>query len=345
MTIGRGRPTFAEIDLAALRANYRALRAFTNGADLMAVVKADAYGHGAVEVARVLHDEGCGHFGVATVEEARELRDAGLISRIYLLGGFFAEQAEDVVGLDLTPSICDVSLVDPLNKAAHSLERHDFPVRLEGACTLLANAADPSSPVTDHQLAHFRGALAALNGAGFDLPVNHVANSAATVLRSDAHFNLMRPGLAIYGLPPVPAVRDQVGLRPVMTFKTRVMQVKRVPPGSGVSYGHTYVTPRDSLIGVLAVGYADGYRRSFQQGGEVMVRGRRAPVVGAVCMDLTMVDLTDVPGARIGDEAVLWGGAGEAMISVNDVARLARPISYEMLCTVGRRDPRVYRGS
>jgi alanine racemase len=130
-----------------------------------------------------------------------------------------------------------------------------------------------------------------------------------------------------------------------MTFKTRVMQVKRVPAGSGVSYGHTFVTPRDSLIGVLAVGYADGYRRSFQQGGEVMVRGRRAPVVGAVCMDLTMVDLTDVPGARIGDEAVLWGGAGEAMISVNDVARLARTISYEMLCTVGRRVPRVYRGS
>lgn len=376
MIIGRGRPTFAEIDLAALRANYRALRAFTNGADIMAVVKADAYGHGAVEVSRVLHDEGCGHFGVATVEEARELRDAGLISRIYLLGGFFAEQAEDIVGLDLTPSVCDVSLIDPLNKAAHSLERHDFPVhleidtgamrlgilpaeldaaiaalrradalRLEGACTLLANAADPSSPVTDHQLAHFRGALAALNGAGFDLPLNHVANSAATVLRSDAHFNLMRPGLAIYGLPPVPAVRDQVGLRPVMSFKTRVMQVKRVSAGSGVSYGHTFVTRRESLIGVLSVGYADGYRRSFQQGGEVMIRGRRAPVVGAVCMDLTMVDLTDVPGARIGDEAVLWGGAGEAMISVNDVARLARTISYEMLCTVGRRVPRVYHGS
>src|SRR5258708_16298653 len=138
MTIGRGRPTFAEIDLAALRANYRALRAFTNGADLMAVVKADAYGHGAVEVARVLHDEGCGHFGVATVEEARELRDAGLISRIYLLGGFFAEQAEDIVGLDLTPSICDFSLIDPLNNAAHSLERHDFPLHLEiRTCPLL----------------------------------------------------------------------------------------------------------------------------------------------------------------------------------------------------------------
>jgi alanine racemase len=121
------------------------------------------------------------------------------------------------------------------------------------------------------------------------------------------------------------------------------VQVKRVPAGVGVSYGHTFVTPRPSVIGVLAVGYADGYRRGLQYGGEVMIRGRRAPVVGAVCMDLTMVDLTDVPGAATGDEVILWGGAGEAMISVNDIARLAQTISYEMLCTVGKRVPRVYR--
>jgi alanine racemase len=162
------------------------------------------------------------------------------------------------------------------------------------------------------------------------------------VLRPDAHFNLMRPGLAIYGLPPVQAVRDRVELRPVMTFKTRLLQVKRVPAGCGVSYGHTFVTPRESVIGVLPVGYADGYRRGLQHGGEVLVRGYRAPVVGAVCMDLTMVDLTDVANARAGDEVILWGGTGEAMISVNDVARIAQTISYEMLCTVGRRVPRVY---
>jgi alanine racemase len=153
----------------------------------------------------------------------------------------------------------------------------------------------------------------------------------------------MRPGLALYGLPPVQAVRDHVELRPVMTLKTRVLQVKRVAAGSGVSYGHTFVAPRESVIGVLAVGYADGYRRGLQHGGEVMVRGRRAPIVGAVCMDLTMVDLTEVAGVEVGDEVILWGGAGEAMISVNDVARLAQTISYEMLCTVGRRVPRIYR--
>jgi alanine racemase len=163
------------------------------------------------------------------------------------------------------------------------------------------------------------------------------------VLRADAHFNLMRPGLALYGLPPVYAVRDRLELRPVMTLKTRLMQLKQVPAGCGVSSGHTFIASRASTIGVLPIGYADGYRRGLQMGGEVMIRGRRVPVVGAICMDLTMVDLTDVPGARVGDEVILWGGAGEAMISVNDVARLAQTISYEMLCTVGRRVPRVYR--
>jgi alanine racemase len=209
-------------------------------------------------------------------------------------------------------------------------------------CTLLANAADPGSPVTEQQLGLFNEIVTHIRSAGFALSVNHAANSAAIVLRSDAHLDLMRPGLALYGLPPVHAVRDRIDLSPVMTFKTRLIQLKRVPPGSGVSYGHTFVTPRETLIGVLAVGYADGYRRGLQHGGEVLVRGCRAPVVGAICMDLTMVDLTDVPGARIGDEVVLWGGVGESRISVNDVARIAQTISYEMLCTVGRRVARVY---
>ena len=367
-------PTVAEIDLGALGANYRAIRAAGNGVELMAVVKADAYGHGAVEVARALRAEGCAHFGVARVSEARELRAAGVRERVYLLGGFLAAEADEIVALDLTPFVYDAALVAPLGRAAQAQARANFPVHLkidsgatrlgilpgdldqaiaelgramsltvEGVCTLLVNAGDPQSPVTSMQLKVFDAAMARLRAAGIEPQVAHVANSAASILRPDAHYGLLRPGLAIYGLPPVPAVREQVELRPVMTFKTRVIQVKRVPAGVGVSYGHTFVTPRPSAIGVLAVGYADGYRRGLQHGGEVLIRGRRAPVVGAVCMDLTMVDLTDVPGAAIGDEVILWGGAGEAMISVNDIARLAQTISYEMLCTVGKRVPRVYR--
>ncbi len=373
-TIEQRRPTVAEIDRRALRANYSALSAYTNGAKIMAVVKADAYGHGASEVARTLNQEGCVHFGVATIEEGRELRVSGIRDRIYLLGGFFADQADAIIAHNLTPSLFDLSLVEPLEKAALRAGASAYPVHLkldtgatrlglqlneigalvdamrtcsvirpEGAFTLLANAADPSSPVTDRQLEAFNAAISVLRAAGFDLPINHVANSAAIVLRPDAHLNLMRPGLALYGLPPVHAVRDRVNLRPVMTFKTRLMQLKRVPAGTGVSYGHTFITPRESVIGILPVGYADGYRRGLQHGGEVLIRSRRAPVVGAICMDLTMIDLTDVPEAHVGDEVILWGGSGDASISVNDVARIAQTISYEMLCTVGRRVARVYR--
>ncbi|MHB8382243.1 MAG: alanine racemase [Candidatus Binataceae bacterium] len=372
MNFEEQRPTIAEIDLGALRSNYHALRAVAAHGELMVVVKADGYGHGAVTVARTLGAEGCGNFGVATIDEARELRRAGISARIFLQAGFFAEQAREIVELGLTPFVFDAALIAPLEAAA-SASHTRFPIHVkidtgasrlgvlpadlpalidamrsapslhfEGLCTLLANAGDPASPITDRQLGVFRAALQTLRAAGF-APIAHVANSAALVLRDDSHFNLVRPGLAIYGLPPVAAVRERVELRPVMTFKTRLMQTKRVPAGSGVGYGHTFIAPRESVIGVLPVGYADGYRRGLQHGGEVLVRGMRAPVVGAVSMDLTTIDLTDVAGAAVGDEVILWGQSGAAIISVNDVARLAQTISYEMLCTVGKRVPRVCR--
>ncbi len=375
MTARSQRPTVIEIDLAALRRNYHALREAAGSADMMVVVKADAYGHGAVPIARTLAAEGCGHFGVATISEAGELRDAGIRTRVYLLGGFFPEQAREILALDVTPFIFDVSIVAPLNAAALELGRQNVAVhlkidtgatrlgvmpselaraieelraatalKLEGACTLFANAGDPTSVVTDSQLRVFKDALATLATAGMRPEVVHAANSAALVLRPDSHFNLVRPGLATYGLPPVLAVREKVNLTPVMTFKTRLMQTKRVPAGTGVGYGHTFVTQRETVIGILPVGYADGYRRGLQNGCEVLIGGRRAPVVAAVSMDLTEIDLTDLPGVKVGDEVILWGRSGDDTVSVNDVARIAQTISYEMLCTVGRRVSRVYRG-
>jgi alanine racemase len=375
MTARSQRPTIIEIDLGALRLNYHALRAAAGTADMMVIVKADAYGHGAVPIAKALAAEGCGHFGVATISEASELRDAGIRTRIYLLGGFFPEQAREILALEVTPFIFDVSIVAPLNAAAKELGRQNVPVhlkidtgatrlgvlpselahvieelrvatalKLEGACTLFANAADPTSDVTDQQLRVFVDALATLATAGLRPEVVHADNSAALVLRPDTHFDLVRPGLAIYGLPPVLAVREKIDLTPIMTFKTRLMQTKRVPAGTGVGYGHTFVTQRSSVIGVLPVGYADGYRRGLQHGCEVLISGRRAPVIGAVSMDLTEIDLTDVAGVAVGDEVILWGRSGDDTISVNDVARIAQTISYEMLCTVGRRVSRVYRG-
>ncbi len=375
MTARSQRPTVIEIDLGALRRNYHALRAAAGRADVMVVVKADAYGHGAVPIAKTLAAEGCGHFGVATISEASELRDAGIKTRIYLLGGFFPEQAKEILALEVTPFVFDVSIVAPLNAAAKELGRQNVPVhlkidtgatrlgilpselaraieelraatslKLEGACTLFANAADPTSDVTDKQVEVFVDALATLATAGMRPDVVHADNSAALVLRPDTHFDLVRPGLAIYGLPPVLAVREKVDLTPIMTFKTRLMQMKRIPAGTGVGYGHTFVTQRESVIGILPVGYADGYRRGLQHGCEVLIGGRRAPVVAAVSMDLTEIDLTDLSGVAVGDEVVLWGRSGDDTISVNDVARIAQTISYEMLCTVGRRVSRVYRG-
>lgn len=368
-------PTIAEIDLAALIDNFRALRALSPGAEPMAVVKADAYGHGAIEVSRALAADGCRHFGVARICEARDLRSAGLEHRIYLMGGFFAEDTAEIVDLDLTPFIYDVAAIDLIDRAARAQGRKGFPVHLkidsgagrvgvtidrldeaitrfasskalvlDGVCTLLADAGNPTSAITNRQVENFNRALAQIEAAGLKPRFTHLANSAAAVLRPDCECNMFRPGLALYGLPPVPAVRDRVELTQVMTFKTRVLQTKQMPAGTGVSYGHTFVTSRPSLIGVLPVGYADGYRRGLQHGGEVLIRGHRAPVVGAVCMDLTMVDLTDVPGAAPGDEVILWGGSGEQSISVNEVARLVQTISYEMLCTVGKRVPRIYKG-
>src|SRR5262249_24675662 len=167
---------------------------------------------------------------------------------------------------------------------------------------------------------------------------------AALVVRRTPLSYVPAPRLPLCGPPPVAAVREKLDLRPVMTFKTRLMQVRRVSAGTGIGYGHTFITGRESTIGVLPVGYADGYKRGLQNGGEVLIRGKRAPVVGAVSMDLTTIDVTDVPGAAVEDEVILWGGAGEAMISVNDVARLVQTISYEMFCTVGKRVPRICRG-
>src|SRR5260370_691171 len=318
MGIETQRPTVAEIDLGALRANFHALRAVTAHRELMVVVKADAYGHGAVTVARCLAEEGCRHFGVATLDEARELRNSGVDGRVYLQAGFFAEQAAEIVALEVTPFVFDAAMIRIIDRAAGAAGRNDFPihikidsgatrlgvmpaeiptvienvrrasaVRLEGVCTLLANAGDPQSPITDAQLRVFHAAIDVMTGAGMRPSVLHVANSAALVLRSDSHFDLVRPGLASYGLPPVAAVRERVDLRPVMTLKTRLMQVKRAPAGSGVGYGHTFIAPRESLIGVLPVGYAGGYRRGLQDGGAGLVRGKRAPGGRAPSVELT----------------------------------------------------------
>lgn len=377
------RPTTAHIDLRALRDNARQARRLAGGRNVIAVVKADAYGHGAVPVARVLAAEGIGRFGVALVEEGRALRDAGLRGEIIVLGGFTAEQAADLVDLGLSAAISDMDHAAALAQAARragrvtpihvkvdtGMGRLGFPfaeagqslsrlaacsgLRVEGLMTHFADAdlADPA--YAREQIARFDAAAGAARRAGAAIPMRHAANSAALMKGPrglDARpanpsdgplYEAVRPGIMLYGCRPGPEASG-VALQPVLALTTKISLLKRVPADTPISYGRTFVTRRESLIAVLPIGYADGYPRALSNRGVVLVRGRRAPVVGRVCMDLTMIDATEVPDAAEGDEVVLIGSQRDAVLSAEEVAEAAGTIAYEILCGIGPRVPRRY---
>jgi len=373
------RPTTAHIDLGALRHNLAQVRRLAGDREVIAIVKADAYGHGAVPVARALAAEGVTRFGVALVEEGRALREAGIRGEVLVLGGFVEDQAAEIVELGLTATIFHAGHADALNEAARragravpvhvkidtgmgrlgfspdaapdavaALARCAF-LRLEGLMTHFADAdlADPA--YAREQVARFDAVAGTVRRAGVHIPIRHAANSAAVMAASSWRsamggplYDAVRPGLMLYGARPGPAVGAGVDLRPVLSLTTRILLLKRVPPGTPISYGRTFVTRRESLIAVLPIGYADGYPRALSNAGRVLVRGRAAPVVGRVCMDLTMVDATDVPDAAEGDEAVVIGAQGAAAITVEEVAAGAGTIAYEILCGIGPRVPRRY---
>jgi alanine racemase len=215
-------------------------------------------------------------------------------------------------------------------------------LKIVGLCSHLGSAVRVVGPEIDKQIELFAraGELLAIHGS--PARVRHIANSSALMLRPDLHYDMVRPGLVLYGLFPDGSSEGPMSLRPAMTLKTTVLQLRRLPTGHGVSYNQTFVTKRETLVATLPIGYADGYSRRLSNRGEVLVRGRRARIVGAVCMDTTMVDVTDVPGVERGDEVVLWGRQGDAEIRIDEVAAWAETISYEILTTIGRRIPRIY---
>ncbi|MFZ5861536.1 MAG: alanine racemase [Nitrospirota bacterium] len=385
MTECSRRPTVARVDLGALRVNLGQARRLAGGRDVIAVVKADAYGHGAVAVARALEADGVRRFGVALVEEGRILREAGLRGEILVLGGFASEQASDVVALDLSAAIFHLEHAAALDAAAvragrlasvhvkvdTGMGRLGFPVetaaqaaarvarypglRLDGLMTHFADAdlADPA--YAREQIARFDAVAETLARVGIKIPIRHAANSAALIKgpralgatgdrSSDGPlYEAVRPGIMLYGCRPGPAV-DGTTLNPVLSLTTEILLLKRVPPNTPISYGRTFITSRESVIAVLPIGYADGYPRALSNRGAVLIRGRKAPVVGRVCMDLTMVDATDVPGVAEGDEAVLIGSQGAESLPAEDVAEAAGTIAYELLCGIGPRVPRRYHG-
>jgi alanine racemase len=371
----RYRPVWAEIDLDAVRANVRALVDLAAPAAVMAVVKADGYGHGAVPVARAALDAGAGWLGVALVEEGAELRAAGIDAPVLVLSEPPPPAAPAVVALGLTPVAYTRPGIDALAKAVADSGAEPLPVhlkvdtgmhrvgcsvadaralaesiaardelRLEGVLTHFAIADEPDDPYTEQQLDRFDGVLDDLRSAGVAFDLVHAANSAALLAFTDrARFDLVRCGISVYGVPPAPNLAGRVALQPAMTFKARVSHVKTLPAGARLSYGLRYTMPRDGTVATVPVGYADGVPRALSAiGAEVLVRGRRHPIAGTVTMDQLMVDVGDTP-IEVGDEVALLGRDGDAEITADEWADRLGTIAYEIVCSVGRRVPRSYR--
>ncbi len=367
--------TRAVVDLAVVRHNARTLAArATHGARQMAVVKADGYGHGAAAVARAALDAGAAWLGVATVAEGAQLRDAGVAAPILVLGPVAPGDADTAVARDLAVTVfARDDLPEALDRRAaahgraarvhlkvdtgmgrvgvHPRDAPDLADRLrslpnldlEGVFTHFATADEEDLSFARRQLARFREVLAALAARGVRPALRHAANTAATLALPDSHLDLVRNGIGIYGLWPSPVLRGAADLRPALRWEVRVAQVKEVASGTPLSYGATHVTRGRRRIATLPVGYGDGYPRALSNRGEVVVAGRRAPIVGRVCMDMTLVDVTGAPRVRAGDEAVLIGSQGAAEVSADAIAAWTGTINYEVTCAIGRRVPRVYR--
>jgi alanine racemase len=365
----QGRPTVAEVSLGALGANCRRARELVGASvGVMAVVKADAYGHGAAAAARAFVEAGAAALGVSTVAEGAELRRAGIAAPIVVLGGAFAGEEPVVAGHDLGCAVWTVESAELLAAAARAAGRSarlhvkvdtgmtrlgvavgeagDFGwalarldgARVEGVFSHFASADAVDTAAARAQTARFRDAVEALAGAGIRPPHVHLANSAAVLSAPDAHFTMVRPGLMLYGYAPAPHLAARAALRPAMRLRTALSLVRRVPAGTRVGYGGDFVAARPSAIGVLPVGYADGYHRRASGRAAVLVGGRRAPVAGRICMDHTMVDVTDVPNAAAGTPVVLFGDD----LGADELAAWCDTIAYEVLTSVGRRVPRQY---
>ena len=364
--------TWVEVDLQAIRNHVRYLVEMT-GTEVMVVVKADGYGHGAVPVARAALEAGASWCAVARADEALELRDAGLDCPLMMLGytpeGRIAEllnlgvrlpfwseaqaariqAAAEQVGataylhlkVDTGMSRLGVQ-ADQAVELVRVLERYPD-LELEGIFTHFARADEADPKPTRQQEVLFEQVLSALDQDRLRPPLVHAANSAASLKRPSAHYDLLRFGISLYGLEPSPESPLPSAFQPALAWKSVLSQVKVLPAGRGVSYGHIYTTSGEERIGTIPVGYADGYHRVT--GTEVLVRGTRVPVIGRVCMDQIMVNLDEVPGARAGDEVVLVGRQGECSYTADDLARAWNSINYEVVCAISARVPRYYQAA
>jgi len=367
-----GRPTVAEVSLAALRHNLgEARRLVGDRARVMAVVKADGYGHGAVDAARAFVAAGAALLGTSTVAEARPIRSGGVDVPIVVLWGAFRGETEAIVADRLEPAVWTADMLAALgaagNAAGRAVDVHlkvdtgmtrlglgpsdvlafaDVAartpgIRIAGVFSHLASADAVETPPVVAQTKRFADVVAALRGAGIDPPAVHLANSAAVICRPDTHGTVVRPGIMLYGYAPAPHLASQTDLRPALQLVSEIRQVRSIERGRAVGYAGTWVARRPSRIATIPVGYADGYHRLLSNRAEAVVRERRVPLAGRVCMDHVMLDVTDVPDAAIGDRVCLIGRQGDAAVWADELGGWCETISYEMLTAVARRVPRV----
>lgn len=366
------RPTWAEIDLKAIEYNYRQVRKLIGkGVNIMAVVKANAYGHGTVEVSNALEHAGIDYLGVATTDEAVRLRDYGIKSPILVLGSVLPDEVGVAFEKDITLTLCDEELFGAIRRESKSggkLKVHikidtgmgrvgvwhedalDFvkkvsserDVILEGIYTHFSSAGRDDF-FTAYQIEAFEKLLSSIEKNWIKIPLKHAANSIATVDFRRAYLNLVRPGLVMYGMYPKHTFPKIIKLKPALELKTKIVFIKDTPPGRSISYGRTFVTQKHTKIATLPIGYADGYGRKLSNKGEVLVRGRRARVVGKITMDQTMIDVGHINGVKVGDEVVLIGRQGKEEIRAENLARTAESIAYEVVCGISNRVPRVYK--
>ncbi len=369
-------PVWAEVNLAAISHNVHEIRKkASSSAKVMAVVKANAYGHGAVEVSRTALASGADWLGVARVVEGIALRESGIEAPVLILGYITPEQSVEVVRNRLSQAVYTREMALALAGAAAAegskakvhfkvdtgmgrigwalgpgsvreiLELARNPhLEVEGIFTHFAAADAANKKYTLEQYARFMEIIMELRKNGLEIPLRHAANSAAIMEMPETHLDLVRSGIIVYGLYPSDEVEHSIlKLRPAMSLKAKVAHVKNVPAGFKVSYGCTYTTKVPTVIATLPLGYADGYARLLSSRGEALLNGLRAPVVGRVCMDQVMVDVGHIPGVQAGDEAVLLGRQGEQEISADEVAAKIGTINYEVVCMVSCRVPRVYK--